>query len=234
MTGPISNRAALTWASYSGMFVFGIDLAILGALLPSLFREMHLEASQAGGLFVFLNGGALVVTMLSGPAFDRFGFKILLLVASVLDAASLLGIAHAQTYPSLALCSFLLGLGGGGLNSGTNAFIADLYPEAQAAALSRLGVFFGFGACFIPIFIGSLLSFLSLKAILILTASIALVPGAPVSDSALSSRETGGHRFYLVPGARRPEEPAGTASRHPPVFRVRKRDELERLARRVS
>jgi len=177
MTPPVSNRAALTRASYSGMFVFGIDLAILGALLPSLFREMHLEPSQAGSLFVFLNGGALVVTMLSGPAFDRFGFKVLLLLASLLDAASLLGIAFAQTYPALAFCCFLLGLGGGGLNSGTNAFIADLYPEAQAAALNRLGVFFGFGACFIPIFIGSLLSLLSLKTILILTASIALVPG---------------------------------------------------------
>ncbi len=177
MTGPVSNRAALTWASYSGMFVFGIDLAILGALLPSLFREMHLEPSQAGSLFVFLNGGALVVTMLSGPAFDRFGFKLLLLVASILDALSLLGIAHAQTFSTLAFCSFLLGLGGGGLNSGTNAFVADLYPEEQAAALSRLGVFFGFGACFIPIFIGSLLGFLSLEVILVLTASIALVPG---------------------------------------------------------
>ncbi len=177
MTPPVSNRRGLTWASYSGMFVFGIDLAILGALLPSLFRGMHLEPSQAGSLFVFLNGGALVVTMLSGPAFDRFGFKVLLLISSVVDAVSLLGVAHAQTYPTLALCSFLLGLGGGGLNSGTNAFVADLYPESQAAALSRLGVFFGFGACFIPIFIGSLLSLLSLKAILILTASIALVPG---------------------------------------------------------
>jgi FHS family glucose/mannose:H+ symporter-like MFS transporter len=177
MTPPLSNRPALTWASYSGMFVFGIDLAILGALLPSLFRGMHLEPTQAGSLFMFLNGGALIVTMLSGPAFDRFGFKILLLIASVLDAISLFGIAHAQTYPMLALCSFLLGLAGGGLNSGTNAFVADLYPEAQAVALSRLGVFFGFGACFIPIFIGSLLSLLTLKAILILTASIALVPG---------------------------------------------------------
>ncbi|RPJ86919.1 MAG: MFS transporter, partial [Acidobacteria bacterium] len=177
MTQSVSSRGALTWASYSGMFVFGIDLAILGALLPSLFREMHLEPSQAGSLFVFLNGGALVVTILSGPAFDRFGFKVLLLLASLVDSASLLGIAYAQTYPALAFCSFLLGLGGGGLNSGTNAFIADLYPEAQAAALNRLGVFFGFGACFIPIFIGSLLSLLSLKTILILTASIALVPG---------------------------------------------------------
>ncbi|MFB3904348.1 MAG: sugar MFS transporter [Acidobacteriota bacterium] len=177
MTPPVSNRTALTWASYSGMFVFGIDLAILGALLPSLFRGMQLEPSQAGSLFVFLNGGALVVTMLSGPAFDRFGFKLLLLISAILGSASLLGIAQAESYPTLAFCSFLLGLGGGGLNSGTNAFVADLYPEGQAAALSRLGMFFGFGACFIPIFIGSLLSFLSLKAILVLTASIALVPG---------------------------------------------------------
>jgi len=158
------------------MFVFGIDLAILGALLPSLFREMHLEATEAGSLFMFLNGGALVVTMLSGPAFDRFGFKMLLLISALIGGASLFGIAYAGTYGALAFCCFLLGLGGGGLNSGTNAFIADLYPESQAAALSRLGVFFGFGACFIPIFIGSLLRFVSFQAILLLTGLIALFP----------------------------------------------------------
>jgi len=159
------------------MFVFGIDLAILGALLPSLFSRMDLEGSEAGSLFMFLNGGALFVTLLGGPAFDRFGFKVLLLTSSLVGAASLFGIAYADTYGILAFYCFLLGLGGGGLNSGTNAFIADLYPESQSVALNRLGMFFGFGACFIPLFIGSLLRFLSLESILTLTGSMALLPG---------------------------------------------------------
>jgi MFS transporter, FHS family, glucose/mannose:H+ symporter len=176
MSSAVYHRAALTWAAYSGMFVFGIALALLAPILPYLFEEMQLDPSQAGGLFVFLNGGSLVVALASGPAFDRFGFKILLIFSSVLCATALAGVATASSYMVLAGFVFLLGLGGGGLNSGTNAFVADLHPGTQAAALSRLGVFFGVGAVFIPLFIGAMLSFLDLKIILMMTAGIALIP----------------------------------------------------------
>jgi MFS transporter, FHS family, glucose/mannose:H+ symporter len=177
MSSGTYHRAALTWASYSGMFVFGIALALLAPILPYLFEQMRLDPSQAGGLFVFLNGGSLVVALASGPAFDRFGFKLLLMLSSLLCGTALVGVANASSYGVLAGSIFLLGLGGGGLNSGTNAFVADLHPGAQAAALSRLGVFFGIGAVFIPLFIGALLNFISLRSILTLTAGIALIPG---------------------------------------------------------
>ncbi len=176
MTSGVS-KSALTWACHLAMFVFGIDLAVLGALLPALFQRMDLDPSQAGSLFIFLNGGALVVALASGPVFDTIGYRILLTVSAAISAGCLLGIAYADSYGTLVLCSFLLGLGGGGLNSGSNAFIADLHPDNQAAALNRLGAFFGVGALFIPLFIGSLLNFLPLSTILVMAAAIALSPG---------------------------------------------------------
>lgn len=170
------NRTALTWGCHAGMFVFGISLAILGALLPSLFQTVRLDPSQAGSLFLFLNLGALLISVSSGPGFDRFGFKTILIISSLFAGVSLLLMARAETYLQLALTSFLLGLGGGGLNAGTNVLIADLYPERRAAALNVLGIFFGFGAFFIPLFIGTLLEVLSLPGILTITGAIALAP----------------------------------------------------------
>jgi fucose permease len=168
----------LTWASYSGIFVFGIVLAILGVLLPLLFERMALDPLRAGSLFWFLNLGSLIVSIGSGPVFDRFGFKVILVLASLTAAGALAGMAWATAYPMMAASIFFLGMGGGGLNAGTNVLVADLYPNQQAAALNRLGIFFGFGACFIPLFVGGLIVLLDLGTILLLTGAIALIPGA--------------------------------------------------------
>jgi fucose permease len=168
----------LTWASYAGIFVFGIVLAILGVLLPLLFERIDLDPVQAGSLFWFLNLGSLIVSIGSGLVFDRFGFKLILVLASLAASGALAGMAWATAYPMFAFSIFLLGLGGGGLNAGTNVLVADLYPDQQAAALNRLGIFFGFGACFIPLFVGGLIAVLDLRTILLLTGVIALVPGA--------------------------------------------------------
>jgi MFS transporter, FHS family, glucose/mannose:H+ symporter len=169
-------RDPLTWACNLGIFVFGVVLAILGAILPSLFEAVDLNPAQAGSLFLFLNLGALLVTLLSGAAFDRFGFRLILIGCSVLVGGAILIIAGAGTYPLLGAGSFVLGLGGGGLNVGTNALVSDLYPRGQAVALNRLGIFFGLGTFFIPLSIGILLGALGLGPILVLTAAVGFSP----------------------------------------------------------
>lgn len=178
--GPVAENysiPALTRGCYMGMFVFGIALAILGALLPLLFQTLQLDPAQAGSLFLFLSFGALAVTLAAGPIFDRSGYKAIMTGSSVCAAAALAGMAYTGTYPLMAVCCFLLGLGGGGLNAGTNALVADLWGAQRGSALNRLGIFFGFGALFIPLFTGTLVEVLSLKGILLVTAGVALAPG---------------------------------------------------------
>jgi fucose permease len=166
----------LTWACSSGLFVFGIAMAILGAILPILFERVEIDPSQAGSLFLLLNLGALIVTVGGGPAFDRFGFKIQLTACSLLTAVALFWLAQSESYESLASASFILGLGGGGLNIGTNALVSDLYPGRQSVALNRIGVFFGLGTFLMPLFVGALLRSMGLEMILSATAILACLP----------------------------------------------------------
>jgi FHS family glucose/mannose:H+ symporter-like MFS transporter len=167
---------SLMSSACAGIFVFGIVMAILGAILPSLFSRIQFNKSEAGNLFFYMNLAMLVMSVFFGPVVDRFGYKTFLLVCSLLVAASLVLFNLASTYSFLILAAVLLGFGGGGLNGGSNALTSDLYPERRSAALNLLGIFFGFGALTIPFLIGSLRGAIGLSAILIVAVLLSLIP----------------------------------------------------------
>lgn len=160
----------------SGMFVFGIVMAILGAMLPSLFAKMQFDKSEAGNLFLYMNMAMLVMSVIFGPVVDRFGFKIFLIICSLLVASSLFLFTYASTYTVIVIAAVILGFGGGGLNGGTNALTSDIHPDRRSSALNLLGIFFGFGALTIPFLIGTFLERLGLEYILLLATFLSLVP----------------------------------------------------------
>ncbi len=162
----------------AGMFAFGIVMAVLGASLPALFSRIAFDKGEAGVLFLVMNLAMLGMSVLFGPFVDRFGFRVFLAGSAFLVAASLFLFARAASYAVLVAAAAVLGFGGGGLNGGTNALAADLYPERRTSALSLLGIFFGFGALAVPFLIGTLLERLGLGTILAVAAVLALAPGA--------------------------------------------------------
>ncbi|MGA2362265.1 MAG: MFS transporter [Candidatus Aminicenantales bacterium] len=171
-----SHPSKLMSSAFAGMFVFGIVMAVLGAILPSLFEKIGFSTGAAGNLFLTMNFAMLVMTIVFGPLVDRFGFKVLLIVCSLLVAASFLLLTMASTYGLVLIAAVVLGFGGGGLNGGTNALTSDINPAKRRAALNLLGIFFGFGALTIPFLIGTLLKTLGLGRILVLATLLSLVP----------------------------------------------------------
>ena len=151
-------------AASGGMFLFGIVVALLGAVLPLVSAPLGLSLDAIGNLFVALNGAILAGSLAFGLVVDRFGYRGALTGGPLLIGTALVLVARAGTPLALAAAVALLGLGGSALNSSTNALVADLHPEprAKAAALNRLGVFFGLGALLLPFLIGTLLDRLGL------------------------------------------------------------------------
>ena len=170
--------ARLMSSACAGMFVFGIVMAILGAILPTLFDTIRFDKAQAGSLFLFMNAGMLIMSLFFGPIVDRFGFKLFLMASAFAVALSFLLLARATTFEAVLTAAVLLGLGGGGLNGGTNALASDLHPDRRGAALNALGIFFGFGALTMPFLIGSFLELAGLDRLLIFAAVFSLVPFA--------------------------------------------------------
>ncbi len=174
---PASDVARLQFSAWAGIFIFGIVMAILGAILPSLFERIGFGAGAAGNLFLTMNFAMLVTTLFFGPLVDRFGFKAVLAVSALLVAAAFFLLSRASSYGLVLGAAVILGLGGGGLNGGTNALTSDLHEgKERGTALNVLGIYFGFGALLIPFLIGTLRDALGVGRILVLATVLSLVP----------------------------------------------------------
>jgi fucose permease len=95
-----------------------------------------------------------------------------LTVSALLVAAGLLAIAIARAQLPALAGAFLLGFGGGGLNTSANALVSDLYPDKRGAMLNLLGVFFGFGALFIPLLTALILAYVGPVQLLWISAAL--------------------------------------------------------------
>lgn len=189
-----SARRRLFWAACGGMFVFGIVLAVLGVLfgLPEMRERVDANLAQQGEIFLMLFLGVFVSTLITGPIFDNFGSKTVLASSAAIVTAALVAFSVARSFPAAAFAALALGFGGGGLNTAANALIADLYAEERGAMLNYLGMFFGFGALFIPLLAAMITNVLSISQLLIVAASLAfasalayvLLPFPPPRESA--------------------------------------------------
>ena len=177
---PAVRTAWLTGGAYAGMFVFGIVMALLGAVLPLISKEVGFDLAEAGNLFLVMNFAMLVSMLTLGLMIDRFGQKPVLVGGSLSVATALALLANASGYGTILASAALLGVGGGALNGATNTLVSDLHsdPRKKSSALNLLGVFFGFGALFLPFSIGAMLDTLGLAPILYMAVALAAAPAA--------------------------------------------------------
>lgn len=162
-------------AACSGMFIFGIILTTLGAILPSVMDKFQIDKINAGSLMSFLSIGILISSMIFGPIADRYGYKYLFIICTALILIGMEGIAYSPSFEWLRLFIFLIGFGGGVLNGGTNALVADISEGERSARLSILGIFFGIGAIGIPLLLGILLDLLSYETFMSGVGAIVLL-----------------------------------------------------------
>lgn len=168
---------ALVATAWAGMLVFGIVLLLMGSLLPSL----GVNDTQAGHLGSFPLAGILLATILVGPFLDLWGARRILLLALALIAAPIALMPLLHRYEALATAAFLYGLGGGLLNTATNAMVADLTLTNKERALNLLGAFFSLGAIAAPLLMAMTGGSLSPAAVLWLLAALIALLLIPVA-----------------------------------------------------
>jgi MFS transporter, FHS family, glucose/mannose:H+ symporter len=140
------------------MLVFGIVFAALGTVfgLPEMRARLQINFAQQGNIFLLLYLGIFCASLIVGPLIDQWGNRANLLVSSAIVAGAMLIFAGAHSFMLACLAAVLLGIGGGGLNTCTNALVSDLYGEQRGPMLNLLGIFFGIGALCVPLLAASI------------------------------------------------------------------------------
>ena len=130
-TGPVFMAAC------AGMSFFGVTMLSLGPILGPL----NAMVEGANALPSTMSIGIIIGTILFGPVVDKFGYKWLLILASIFALAGVQGLATFSEIGLLHASIFLLGLGGGILNGETNALVSDIYDDGKRGG--RLGLLCG-------------------------------------------------------------------------------------------
>jgi len=102
--------------------------------------------------------------------------RSLLIVCAAFIFLGLEGIAFAPNLTMLRIAIFIIGFGGGVINGGTNALVADISKAGKSAGLSILGVFFGIGAVGVLFLLWLLPAHLSFESIIAGVGAFLLIP----------------------------------------------------------
>jgi fucose permease len=157
------------------MLVFGMVVATLGSILPEVSERFRIDKAAAGSLFSLLSLGILFGSLLFGPAVDRMGYRWPMVAASLVVMAGLHLIGQSAEFSAVRFGVLLAGLGGGVINGGSNALVADISDQRhKASGLSLVGVFFGVGAVGVPFVFGTLSERITYPTLCLIVSAVAL------------------------------------------------------------
>ncbi len=179
MTAGSRPDAALHAVAWAAIFVFGVVMALLGAVLPGITPRLGLTLGDVGRLFLVMNSAMMAASLLLGLVVDRAGLKAPMVAGALLVANGAWLVPRAPDMATLLVAVACLGFGGGALNGAANTLVADLHddPRRKASALNVLGVMFGVGALVLPFSLGVLEARFGMGALLGAAAVLCLGTG---------------------------------------------------------
>jgi len=137
--------------------------------------RLHIDLAHQGSLFLLLYLGIFGGSLIVGPLIDCVGNKANLFISSALVSAAMVWFALAHSFASAAMAAVVLGLGGGGLNTCTNALVSDVYGDERGPMLNLLGIFFGIGAISVPLLAATIEGHFTISQLFLFCAVLAAI-----------------------------------------------------------
>ena len=110
-------------------------MVMIGSVLPLLKMRLGLTDIVAGGLFSILPLGLLIGSIYFGPVSDKYGYRWVLVTASLFLAIGFIGIAHSASLWLLRVCILFFGIGGGVINGATSALISSILQSTRNTSI---------------------------------------------------------------------------------------------------
>ncbi|HVN54425.1 MAG TPA: MFS transporter [Anaerolineaceae bacterium] len=148
-------RTSLLALAYVAFVVLGLPISLMGVAWPTLRAGFALPLDALGLLLITSTAGYLVSSFLIARLINRFGIGPLLVVSSLLSAASLLSYTIAPSWGFIVGMGAVGGFGSGVIDAGLNTYLAAEYNEGQ---MQWLHASFGLGATLSPLLMSASLA----------------------------------------------------------------------------
>jgi EmrB/QacA subfamily drug resistance transporter len=123
--------------AHGGGGAFRIAVNSIPFLLPLLFQDQFgWSAAKAGIMVLFVFVGNLVIKPITTPSLHRFGFRLVLMVATFFAAASIALCALFTGDTPLALIAFVIMLGGAFRSIGFSAYNTIAFADVEQSEMN--------------------------------------------------------------------------------------------------
>lgn len=180
---------------YLLIFLDEVALLSIVPLVPAYTRAYNLSDVRAGALLSVSSLAIVVASVPAGRLSDRFGARIVTLVASAIAAAAMLGSAVAPNFIALLAARAAFGVGSGTIWSAGISWLSDsAAEESRDRALALVVTTAGVGSMIGPVFAGLLADHVARGAVFAVAGvpMIALVVALALSDPGTRMRH--GHQ----------------------------------------
>lgn len=135
--------------------LLGMPMAAMGVAWPSAADDLGRALADLGLITFAYGAGYTVSTLATGELTRRFSTGPLLVFAAFAAAASLAAFALTSTWAVFLVAGFIVGIAGGLLDAGVNAYVA-VHRGTRSMGIVHSG--FGVGSALGPLFVTVLLA----------------------------------------------------------------------------
>lgn len=132
---------------YISFVSLGLPDALLGAAWPTMFPELEVPVSFAGGISLVISLGTIVSSLFADRIIRKLGTGRLTACSVALTALALFGFSFSTEYWHLILWAIPYGLGAGSVDASLNNYVAVHY---SSRVMSWLHCMWGLGASIGP------------------------------------------------------------------------------------
>ena len=180
---------------YVLVFLDEVALLSIVPLVPAYTRAYHLSDVRAGALLSAASLAIVVASVPAGRLSDRFGARVVTLVASAIAAAAMLGTAAAPNFAALLVARLAFGVGSGTIWSAGVSWLSDSADDdIRDRTLALVVTTAGLGSTVGPVFAGLLADHVARGAVFAVAGvpMLAVIGILAVSDP--GTRKRHGHK----------------------------------------
>ena len=140
---------------YLAFISLGLPDGLLGSAWPTMYPQLGVDISFAGGITVIIALGTIISSLMSDRLTCRFGTGRITAVSVAVSAAALFGFSVSREYWQLCFWAIPYGLAAGSVDASLNNYVALHYTSRH---MSWLHCMWGIGAAAGPYIMGWFLS----------------------------------------------------------------------------